>query len=169
MSLVVVSLASGLAGNFFESVQHGVLNRQSELLLEVGEVDIEHDLLAGRLQYLEPHTEIVEQHFGRHRLDGIRTGGVGGLDIWQAATQLEGALQIDRATDPLGLVAHLFVGVSEQLFGLLVLRVGEQRASAPPLPSGTRPCRSRPSPSASPRRRRPYTRRTSSPPASGGS
>ncbi len=70
--------------------------------------------------------EVVERHLRRHRLDRVGARGVDAAGLRHAVAQLERALQVDRAPwTGLGLVAHLLVGVRQQLLALPVVRVGE--------------------------------------------
>lgn len=81
----------------FEVIEHAILHDERVRLIEVGELDVERELLAGRLLAVESDGEIVERHFRRHRLDRVGAGGVDAAGTGHAVSQLVSALQIDRA------------------------------------------------------------------------
>ena len=64
----------GLIHRLLGVVEHRILDHQRVLLLEVGEVHVERDLLPGGIRTIQPDGEIFEQHLWRHRPDRIRAG-----------------------------------------------------------------------------------------------
>ena len=107
-------------------VQDRVLDHQSVLLLQIGEVDIEADLLARRLRPIQPHCEVIEQHVRRHRPDRVGTRGVDASCGRHAVAQFVRALQVHAAPRAgFGLIAELLVGIREQGLGRLVVGIGE--------------------------------------------
>ena len=93
---------------------------------DIGEHRIDGVFLAFHFFRIQADREIIEQHRRAHGADGIRRGGSRGLDIRNAITQFECALQVNRAPRAgFGLIAQLLECISQQILGVLIGRIGE--------------------------------------------
>lgn len=111
----------GVLGVAVPGVQDAVADLEAVGVGQIGDVQVDREVMADSLGVVEPDGEVVEQDVQRHRGDGVVGRGLDAFGVVDAVAEFLGGGQEDVAPlRALGLVSELLERVGLQVPGVLV-------------------------------------------------